>query len=94
LFSTQGFSNDYSVLYHYHPPTVIIGMDTPYYLTPRLATERMLRHRSLDRFRLRPETDFLQSRRPVRVNDDCQVVLVCAKIGMKLRRVDVETGIL
>jgi hypothetical protein len=57
-------------------------MDTPYDLTPRLATERMLQHRSFDGSRLRPETDFLQSRRPVLVNDDCQVVLAARLEGM------------
>jgi hypothetical protein len=64
---------------------MIIGMETPYDLTPRLATERMLQHRSFDGSRLRPETDFLQSRRPVLVNDDCQVVLA-ARLRYSSRR--------
>ena len=29
LFSTEGFSNDYSLLYHHHPPTEIIKTDAP-----------------------------------------------------------------
>jgi hypothetical protein len=75
LFSTEGFSNDYSPLYHCHPPTVIIGVDTPCDLTPQLASEIMLQHRRFDGFNLRPEKDFLQSRQPVLVNDDSQVAL-------------------
>src|SRR6476469_5664648 len=29
LFSTEGFSSDYSLLYHSHPPTVIIKTEEP-----------------------------------------------------------------
>jgi homogentisate 1,2-dioxygenase len=82
LFSTEGFSNDYSLLYHCHPPTTIIRTDEPYDRTPRLAAEKRLEHRSFDGFRLKPEKDFLQSRRPVLVNSDCQVVLAAPQESM------------
>ena len=48
LFSTEGFSNDYSLLYHCHPPTMIIQADAPYDVTPRVAEEKMLQHRSFE----------------------------------------------
>jgi homogentisate 1,2-dioxygenase len=82
LFSTEGFSNDYSLLYHCHPPTAIIGVDQPYDQTPRLAAETALKHRSFDGFRLSPQKDFLQSRQPVLVNSDCQIVLASPQEGM------------
>jgi len=50
LFSTEGFSNDYSLLYHIHPPTVIIGNDTPVDVRPKVAEERMLKHRCFEGF--------------------------------------------
>src|ERR1700691_4625721 len=74
LFSTEGFSNDYSLLYHSHPPTEIIGTDEAYDVQPRVAEERMLKHRCLEGFRISPTEDYLQSRKPVLVNSDCHIV--------------------
>jgi homogentisate 1,2-dioxygenase len=75
LFSTEGFSNDYTLMYHIHPPTEIIGTDEPYDAMPRIAEEKMLKHRSLEGFKIRPEMDYLQSRHPILVNNDCHIVL-------------------
>jgi hypothetical protein len=75
LFSTEGFSNDYSLLYHCHPPTEIIGTDEPFDIQPRVAEERMLKHRSFEGFRIPPVEDYLKSRKPVLVNSDCHIVL-------------------
>jgi homogentisate 1,2-dioxygenase len=83
LFSTEGFSNDFSLLYHCHPPTEIIHTDEPYDVMPKMAEERMLKHRSFDGFRIKPEKDFLQSRKPVLVNNDCHIVLAAPQAGME-----------
>ena len=48
LFSTEGFSNDYSNLYHVHPPTQIVKCDEPIDVSPKVAEERMLKHRSFE----------------------------------------------
>src|ERR1700733_13830569 len=42
LFSTEGFSNDYSLMYHCHLPTEIIGTDEPYDVQPRTAKKKSL----------------------------------------------------
>jgi homogentisate 1,2-dioxygenase len=83
LFSTEGFSNDYSLLYHCHPPTEIISTDAPYDAAPRVAEEKMLKHRSFDGFKMKPVKDFLQSRKPILVNNDCHVVLAAPQESMK-----------
>ena len=44
LFSTEGFSNDYSLLYHIHPPTQIIKTEKPVSVAPEVAEEKMLSH--------------------------------------------------
>jgi homogentisate 1,2-dioxygenase len=75
LFSTEGFSNDYSLLYHVHPPTQIISTDEPINVAPKIAEEKMLKHRSFEGFNIKPAADFLQSRVPVLVNNDCHIVL-------------------
>jgi homogentisate 1,2-dioxygenase len=75
LFSTEGFSSDYSLLYHIHPPTEILGTDIPISLLPRIAEEKMLSHRSFEGFNILPAKDYLNSRKPVLVNKDCQISL-------------------
>ncbi len=83
LFSTEGFSNDYSLLYHTHPPTQIIKTDEPVNMQPRIAEEKMLKHRSLEGFKIKPEKDYLQSRKAVLVNNDCHIVLAAPQQSMK-----------
>jgi homogentisate 1,2-dioxygenase len=82
LFSTEGFSNDYSLLYHCHPPTEIISTDAPYDAMPQIAEEKMLQHRSFEGFKINPVPDFLASRKAVLVNNDCHVVLAAPQQSM------------
>ncbi|HSB94642.1 MAG TPA: homogentisate 1,2-dioxygenase [Flavitalea sp.] len=82
LFSTEGFSNDYSLLYHIHPPTEIIGTENPESLVPEIAEEKMLKHRSFDGFNIQPAADYLASRVPVLVNNDCHITLAAPKDSM------------
>ena len=82
LFSTEGFSNDYSLLYHCHPPTVIIKTDEPYDVMPVVAEDKMLKHRCLDGFKIKPVADYLESRKAVLVNSDCHVVLAAPQQSM------------
>jgi homogentisate 1,2-dioxygenase len=83
LFSTEGFSNDYSLLYHVYPPTVIIGNDEPVDVTPVIAEDRMLRHRCFEGFNIQPTNDYLQSRVPVLVNNDVHISLAAPQESMK-----------
>ena len=75
LFSTEGFSNDSSLLYHVHPPTQIIKTEKPVDVSPKIAEEKMLSHRSFEGFKIKPAKDFLESRIPVLVNNDVHIVL-------------------
>lgn len=75
LFSTEGFSDDYSLLYHCHPPTQIIKTEPQVDVSPRIAEEKMLQHRCFEGFAVKPGGDFLASRVPVLVNNDCHIVL-------------------
>ena len=83
LFSTEGFSNDYSLMYHVHPPTQIIKTEPQIDVSPTIAEEKMLRHRSFEGFNLKPEKDFLQSRKAVLVNSDCHIVLAAPQESMR-----------
>lgn len=83
LFSTEGFSNDYSLLYHTYPPTQIIHTDEPVNVMPEMAEEKMLKHRCLEGFNVKPEPDYLQSRKAVLVNNDCHIVLAAPQQSMQ-----------
>ncbi len=83
LFSTEGFSDDYSLLYHCHPPTQIIKTEPQQDVSPIIAEEKMLKHRCFEGFQLKPGGEFLQSRIPVLVNNDCHIVLAAPQSGTK-----------
>jgi homogentisate 1,2-dioxygenase len=83
LFSTEGFSDDYSLLYHCHPPTQIIKTEAQIDVSPVIAEEKMLQHRSFEGFNVKPAKDFLESRVPVLVNGDCHIVLASPQQSMK-----------
>ena len=83
LFSTEGFSNDSSLLYHCHPPTAIVHIDDPVLLLPEIAEEKMLKHRSLEGFSIKPAADYLYSRVPVLVNNDVHISLAAPQESLK-----------
>ncbi len=83
LFSTEGFSDDSSLLYHCHPPTTIIRTDEPVSVKPEIAEEKMLKHRSLEGFNIKPTRDFLESRKPILVNNDVHISLASPLDSMK-----------
>ncbi len=82
LFSTEGFSDVYSLIYHTHPPTQIVQVGDPYSVAPKLVSDKQLKHRSLKGFRIEPEDDYLRSRKPVLVNDDCRITLAAPRKSM------------
>lgn len=79
LFSTEGFSDDYALLYHCHPPTQIIHTEPQRDVSPQVAEEKMLKHRSFEGFKVPRIDDFLESRIPVLVNADCHIVLAAPR---------------
>lgn len=83
LFGTEGFSSDSSLLYHCHPPTAIIRTEEPYDVMPQIAEEKMLKHRSFEGFKVAPQPDYLSSRIPVLVNNDCHIVLASPQQSME-----------
>lgn len=82
LFSTEGFSDTYSILYHANAPTQIVQVGEPYSVAPETIHDKQLKHRSLMGFRVAPEADYLQSRKPILVNADCQISLAAPTESM------------
>ncbi|RYY21963.1 MAG: homogentisate 1,2-dioxygenase, partial [Chitinophagaceae bacterium] len=81
LFSTEGFSSNYSLLYHIHPPTQIIRVEEPVNATPKAASDNILKHRSFQGFNVKPESDYLKSRKIVLFNNDVQLSLAAPMDG-------------
>ena len=82
LFSTEGFSNIYSLIYHCHPPTMVKHLGEPYSVEPKIAREKHLKHTSLKGFKIKAEDDYLKSRKPVLVNSDLHISLAAPKKSM------------
>jgi homogentisate 1,2-dioxygenase len=79
LFSTEGFSDMASLLYHCHPPTQIVQVGDPYSVAPKTIHDKQLKHRCLMGYQVTPEDDYLKSRKPVLVNNDCKIILAAPK---------------
>ncbi len=70
LFSTEGFSSNYSLLYHCHPPTEILRVGEAKDVRPKRAADQSLKPRSLESFHVKPQADFMDSRTYLLINDD------------------------
>ncbi|MFT4665790.1 MAG: homogentisate 1,2-dioxygenase [Polaribacter sp.] len=79
LFSTEGFSDLSSLLYHCNPPTQIVQVGDPYSVAPKTIHDKQLKHRCLMGYQVEPEDDYLKSRKAVLVNNDCKIVLAAPR---------------
>ena len=79
LFSTEGFSNMYSLLYRNHAPTQIRQVGEPFSVLPRTIHDKQLRPRCLKGFKIPVEDDYLKSRKPVLINRDLKIILAAPK---------------
>ena len=82
LFSTEGFSDLYSTLYHCNPPTAILQVGDSYSVEPETIHTKQLQHRSLLGFKVEPDDNYLKSRKPVLVNNDCKISLAAPRLSM------------
>ncbi len=82
LVSTEGFSSLYSLVYHCYPPTIVKSLGEPYSVAPKIAREKHLKHTSLIGFNIKPEADYLKSRKPVLVNSDLHISLAAPQNSM------------
>jgi homogentisate 1,2-dioxygenase len=81
LFSTEGFSSLYSLLYHCNPPTQIIQIGDPVDVAPKTIHDKQLKHRCLKGFEIQAAEDYLSAIRPIMVNKECKISLAAPKAG-------------
>ncbi len=79
LVSTHGFSNVYSLIYHSYAPTLVKSVGEPFSREPKVAFQRFLRHQSFQGFTITPEDDYIQSKKPVLINNDLQISLAAPR---------------
>ncbi len=82
LFSTEGFSSNYSLLYHLYPPTLITKTEEPVDVSPKAATDNILKHRCFKGFKVTPEKDYIKSRKVVLFNNDVHITLAAPQEGL------------
>lgn len=83
LFGTIGFDGMSTLSYHIHRPTMIKSIKEPLDIRPEIAFERNITSRLLKGFEIKPEADFLQSRKVVLLNSDVEVSLAAPQQSMK-----------
>lgn len=83
LFGTIGFDGFSSLMYHLHPPTIVKDFIGRVDLNPEIAEDKQMQMRSLMGYNVEPVDDFLESRVPVLVNNDCHVVLAAPKKSLR-----------
>ncbi|REE83152.1 homogentisate 1,2-dioxygenase [Lutibacter oceani] len=79
LFGTAGFSGISSLLYHINPPTVVNEIKNLGSVSPEIAIEKNMKALSFKGFSIKPENDFLKSRKTLFVNKDLHIGLAAPK---------------
>ncbi len=82
LVSTEGFSDNYSLVYHHYPPTRVLKIDPSFSVAPEVAVAKNMQHRSFQGFKVKPESDYIKSRIPVLVNNDVYMSLAAPSASM------------
>jgi homogentisate 1,2-dioxygenase len=75
LFGTIGFDGMSSLMYHNHRPTMVKEVGPCIDLAPDIAVGNNLTSRMLKGFNVKPEKDFLDSRKVMMLNSDIQIGL-------------------
>lgn len=83
LISTIGFDSIYSLVYHNHIPTAIKEVEEAYSVAPEIAEPENIKSRKYFGFQVKPEDDYLDSRKIVLTNSDCQISLAAPRHSMK-----------
>jgi homogentisate 1,2-dioxygenase len=79
LFGTAGFIGMSSLIYHLYPPTVVTEVKQLRDLTPKVAIEKNMKAMSFKGFSLKPEDDYIESRKVLFTNKDLNIGLAAPK---------------
>ncbi len=82
LFGTIGFDGMYSNLYHIHRPTQVKEIQKQYSVAPKIAKGNHIQSYRFRGFQVPAEDDFLQSRKTILTNSDCNIILAAPRHSM------------
>lgn len=83
LVGTEGFAGTSSLVYHLHPPTMVKETGEPYSVEPKIAITKNLKNLSFKGFEVTPESDYLDSRKTLFVNNDLHIGLAAPSESME-----------
>jgi homogentisate 1,2-dioxygenase len=83
LFGTEGFNGMASLSYHVHRPTQVKEILKSYSVAPKIAIDKNIKSLLLKGFEIKPENDFLDSRKYVLVNNDVLIGLAAPRKSQK-----------
>src|SRR5690606_10880853 len=79
LFGTIGFDGMYSNMYHEQRPTQVKAIKKQYNVSPKIAKGNNIQSYRFRGFQVKPENDYLESRKTVLTNSDCSIILAAPK---------------
>ncbi len=79
LFGTIGFDGMYSNLYHIHRPTQVKEIRGQYSVAPKIAKPNHIQSYRFRGFQVPQEEDYLESRKTILCNSDCNIILAAPK---------------
>ncbi len=83
LFGTIGFDGMSSLLYQHHRPTMVSEIGEAIDMTPKVVVDRNMTSRKLIGFDVKPEDDFLESRKTMLVNSDIQIGVAAPRKSLR-----------
>ena len=83
LFGTIGFDGMYSNLYHEQRPTQVKAIKKQYSVAPKIAKANSIQSYRLRGFQVTPEDDYLDSRKIVLTNSDCNIILAAPRYSQE-----------
>jgi homogentisate 1,2-dioxygenase len=79
LFGTIGFDGMATNSYHEQRPTQVKAIKNQYSVAPKIALKNNIKSYRLKGFQVKPENDYLESRKTVLINSDCAIILAAPK---------------
>ncbi|WCO01455.1 homogentisate 1,2-dioxygenase [Psychroserpens ponticola] len=79
LFGTIGFDGMSTNSYHEQRPTQVKEIKKQYSVAPKIAKKNSIQSYRLRGFQVKPEHDYLDSRKAVLTNNDCTIILAAPK---------------
>ncbi len=83
LFGTIGFDGMSTNSYHVHRPTMVKEIRKSYSVKPEIALENHIKSYRFRGFQIKPQKDYLDSRKVVLTNSDCNIILAAPQESLR-----------